>query len=185
MVEQVERFTTVGFDGKQTVLRVYLPAVAAHNLALGTHLALLENPRDGQAGRRRVEASRTSRRGRTSHSGRADGGRPVAAKISLVFASGTLDKALQSLGEEIGLPVVILGADLQLEGITKNQSFALAERDQPAVEILRKIMLRANPDGKLVYVVKLKEGGTEETLYITTRAAAAKRGDTLPPDLKQ
>ncbi len=44
-------------------------------------------------------------------------------------------------------------------------------------------MLKANPDGKLVYVVKPKELGGEEMLLITTRAAAAKRGDKLPTEL--
>ena len=71
---------------------------------------------------------------------------------------------------------------LQLEGITKNQSFGLDEKNKPADEILRNIMLKANPDGKLVYVVKSKQPGGEEVLLITTRAAAGKRGDTLPPE---
>jgi hypothetical protein len=35
-----------------------------------------------------------------------------------------------------------------------------------------------------VYVIKPKEGGGEETLYVTTRAGAAKRGDKLPPELE-
>jgi hypothetical protein len=38
----------------------------------------------------------------------------------------------------------------------------------------------ANPGGKLVYVIKPRDGG-HEALFITTRAAAKKRGDALPP----
>ena len=45
-------------------------------------------------------------------------------------------------------------------------------------------MVLANPAGKLIYVIKPKEGGGAETLYVTTRAAAEKRGDKLPPELE-
>ncbi len=92
--------------------------------------------------------------------------------------------SVQLLGEDVGIDMVILGSDLQQEGITKNQSFGLDERDQPAGDILRKIMILSNPAGKLIYVIKPKEGGGAETLYVTTRAAAAKRGDKIPPELQ-
>ena len=84
------------------------------------------------------------------------------------------------LSTEIGVEIVILGSDLQLEGITKNQSFGLDERDQPAVEILTKILKLANSDGKLVYVIKPRQAGGEPIIFVTTRAAAKKRGDPLP-----
>jgi hypothetical protein len=102
---------------------------------------------------------------------------------SLTFARDTLERAIQLLADDIGVQAEILGPDLQLEGITKNQSFGLDEKDKPAEEILRDIMVKANPDGKLVYVVKPRQPGGEEELFITTRAAAAKRGDPLPADL--
>ena len=89
------------------------------------------------------------------------------------------------VGEDLGIPVVILGSDLQAEGITKNQSFGLEERDQPAREILRKIMIRANPDGKLIYVARAPAGGGAETLYITTRAGARQRGEDLPAEFRE
>ena len=63
------------------------------------------------------------------------------------------------LFEDIGIKYEILGSDMQLEGITKNQSFGLDEHDKPAEEILQKIMRLANPDGKLVYVIKPKAPG--------------------------
>ena len=87
------------------------------------------------------------------------------------------------LMDDVGIKYEIRGGDLQLEGITKNQSFGLDEKDKTAGEILRKIMTLANPDGKLVYVIKSAQPGGPETLYITTRASAAKRGDKLPPEL--
>jgi hypothetical protein len=99
-------------------------------------------------------------------------------RISLVFARDTLEKSIQMISEEIGVPMDIMGGDLQLEGITKNQSFGLDERDKTADAILRTILAKSNPDGKLVYVVHVKDG--VETIDITTRAAAAKRGEKLP-----
>ena len=46
-------------------------------------------------------------------------------------------------------------------------------------------MLQANPDGKLVYIFKPNESGGGEEIWITTRAAVAKRGDKLPPELEK
>jgi hypothetical protein len=84
------------------------------------------------------------------------------------------------LAGELGVEIVILGSDLQLEGITKNQSLNdVDERDQAADAILRKLLKLANPDGKLVYVIRPNESG-HQAIFITTRQAAAKRGDELP-----
>ena len=51
------------------------------------------------------------------------------------------------------------------------------------MDILKKVMARSNIDGKLVYVIKEKNG--KETLFITTRAGAAKRGDKISADQEQ
>ena len=77
------------------------------------------------------------------------------------------------------MPMEILGTDLQLEGITKNQSFGLNEQDSPAEAVLRSILKKSDPAGRLVYVVR--DRGGVASIEITTKAAAAKRGDTLPP----
>jgi hypothetical protein len=152
------------------VLNTYLPRHAAHNLVLASELALEQTPgSESVAGVSRKPAAAAS-------AGPAGG---LQKKISLVFAKDTLEKSIQMLSDEIGIPMEILGGDLQLEGITKNQSFGLDERAKTAAEILRVILAKSNPDGKLVYVVQEKDG--EEWVLITTRAAAAKRGDPLPP----
>jgi hypothetical protein len=104
---------------------------------------------------------------------------PLQKKISLVFAKDTLEKSIQMLAEEIGMPMEILGGDLQLEGITKNQSFGLDERDKPAETVLRTILAKSDSAGRLVYVIRKRDG--VESVEITTKAAAAKRGDTVPP----
>jgi hypothetical protein len=174
MIEQLGRHTVVGTTRREILVRTYLPAVAAHNLALGAHLALAERPRPAGASQARGTAAKATPA--ESLTQRLD------RKMSLSFDRATLEKALQMVGEELGVEVVIQGADLQLEGITKNQSFSLAEKEQTAREILQKIMLRANPDGKLIYVLRGPANGGGETLVVTTRASAKQRGETLPAE---
>jgi serine/threonine protein kinase len=176
MIKVMSQFTRGGTQGDLAVLRCYLPATAAHNLLMASELAVAESAAPN------------------APTGGGIAGQPsgpampetVAQKLqhvtSLSFARDTLEKAIQMLADDIGVKAEIIGPDLQLEGITKNQSFTLDETNKPVAEILGIIMLRANPDGKLVYVIKARESG-EETLFITTRAAAAKRGDKLPPEL--
>jgi serine/threonine protein kinase len=158
-------------DGDMALLRCYLPSVATHNLLLETELALAEAPRPA-----------TSAAASTGNKTQAIA-ELLQKKTTLTFPRDTLEKSLENLFRDVGINYEILGTDLQLEGITKNQSFGLDEQDKPAGEILRKIMILANPDGKLVYVVKPKQPGGPEMLFITTRSAAAKRKDTLPPEL--
>lgn len=38
-------------------------------------------------------------------------------------------------------------------------------------------MKLANPDGKLIYVIKPKNAGEKDIIFITTRASAEKRGE--------
>ena len=174
-LELLDKYARAGVDGKQAVLRAYLPAVAAHNLALGAHLALLEN--SGSSGRATASvAAQPPKPPQTI-------AEKLQTKTSLSFPRNTLEMSLQMLGDDLGIEIEILGGDLQQEGITKNQSFGLDERDQPAGGILRKIMVLANPAGKLVYVIKPKAGGGE-VLQVTTRAGVEKRGDQLPPELE-
>ncbi|MEX0712931.1 MAG: protein kinase [Pirellulales bacterium] len=169
-LDALGQYTRAGTNGKQVVLRAYLPALAAHNLALGGHLALLETP------------------GATSAAGVVQSVPPAAQGLdkvtSLSFPSNTLQAAIELLSDDIGLEIVILGSDLEIEGITKNQSFALDEQGLPARAILGRILAKANPAGKLVYVSKPGQDGGPEVLYITTRSAAAKRGENLPPELQ-
>jgi serine/threonine-protein kinase len=167
--------TRVGTGEKQIVVRTYLPAPAALHLALGAHLCMLETPQTMVAqailtGGGPVKA--------------AGGGNSIAEKLkkvtSLTFPRNTLEKSMEMLAEDLGAPVTILGTDLQLDGITKNMSFGLDEKDKPMTEIFKTIFAKADP--RLIYVIKKDDAGVE-TLFITTRAAAAKRGDTVPPEL--
>jgi eukaryotic-like serine/threonine-protein kinase len=166
----LDRYTRLGLEGKQIVLRAYLPPTAAHNLMIGAHLALLETSAGGGPAPVKV----------------APKAETIADKLkqpfTLVAPNSPLDMTIEQLGQDLAIEMVILGTDLQQEGITKNQRLQLDERDKPVAEILRKILIVANPAGKLVYVIKPREDGKGETLYITTRAAAKSRGDKLPPE---
>jgi serine/threonine-protein kinase len=161
-----------GADGRGVIVNAWLPEHAPHNLALAAELALEQTPRVG--GAPAVAAA-----GSPQASTPAGALAALAKPMSLVFVKDTLEKSMQMIADEIGVELEILGSDLQLEGITKNQSFGLDEKQKPAAEILRAILAKANPDGKLVYVIRKTDAG--ERIEITTRAAVEKRGDTLAP----
>lgn len=163
-----------GSEGKGVVINAYLPRHAGHNLALAGELAIAQTP--GAAVVAAGPAQTTTGGGAAVPAGPLG---KLEQKITLVFAKDTLEKSIQMIADEIGTPMDIIGPDLQLEGITKNQSFGLDARDKPAREVLMEILAKANPDGKLVYIVRPEDG--VETILVTTRAAVAKRGDKLPP----
>jgi hypothetical protein len=183
MVRQVDAYTRSSFGPEHAVLRCYLPAVAGHNLLMGAELTLAESPRGSGAIAR---ANRPSAADAEAASLR----KRLRRVTSLRFSKDTMEAALEQLSEAIGARIVILGADLQADGITKNQSFAIDIQQRPAEEILIEILRLANPDKtaknpaderqKLVYVIL--PGGTNaaEQIVVTTRSAAARRGDALP-----
>ena len=169
MIRVVAASARCGAEGKGVVLNTYLPRHAGHNLVLASELALEQTPgAESVAG--------VSRKPAAAASAAPAGG--LQKKISLVFTKDTLEKSIQMLSEEIGIPMEILGGDLQLEGITKNQSFGLDEREKPAEAVLRTILAKSDSGGRLVYVIRKRDG--VESIEISTKAAATKRGDTLP-----
>ena len=119
-------FTRTGEEHRQGLLRAYLPLHAGHNLVMATELALFAAPRG-------VLAWRLEPKFLQRPSGPAEG---RSRKSRSASPRDTLEKSMEMLGREIDTEIVILGGDLQLEGITKNQSFGLDERDKPAEEIL-------------------------------------------------
>ncbi len=175
MLQALSQLTRSGVEDRQAVLRCYLPARAAHNLVLGTQLALT------QAGT--ANANPPVAPGQPAAP--RDATAALRRAISLSFPRESLENCLELLSQEIGVPIEIMGPDFQAEGITRNQSLNdFDERDQPADLILRKLLLKANPEGKLVYLLKVSPSGVE-TLAITTRRAAAARNDRLPAEFSE
>jgi hypothetical protein len=162
----------VDAEDDQVVLNCYLPVVAAHNLVLGAELAIVQ-PRGGRA---EADSLAPPRERPESVEQR------LQSAITVVQTGDTLERALQTISTEIGVPIEILGADLVSDGITRNNRFDLDIHNTPAAEALRAVLLKASPQGKLVYVAKPKSPSGDEVVFVTTRAAAQKRGDPLPPE---
>jgi hypothetical protein len=178
MLQTLATYTRHRADREHVILRCYLPAQAGPNLLLGAELTLAEAstaPPPGQA---------------TLASQPKSVADLLQRHTSLRFTKDTLEAALKMLAADVGVEITIRGPDLQLDGITKNQSFGIDLSDQPAAEILVQILRLANPDKtatgpadpkqKLVYVIGPKSPGRPEAIFITTRAAAKKRGEALP-----
>jgi serine/threonine protein kinase len=165
-----------GAEGKGVVLNAYLPKHAGHNLVLASELAL-EQQAAGPAVAKRDAGPALQPKEAAGALGK------LSQKMSLTFAKDTLEKSVQMIADEIGVPIEILGGDLQLEGITKNQSFGLEERDKTAEAVLRTILAKSDPAGRLVFVVRMQDG--KEMIAVTTKAAAAKRGEKLPPGFEE
>lgn len=183
MLRSASQHSRVSVDRRDAVARCYLPAAAGHNLLLAGELLLAELDRRTQSP---PTASATKQLDSPTA---ADVERRLQRTTSLVFPKDSLQRALELLAEDLGVPIRLAGGDLQLDGITKNQSLSLDLRDQAAGRILVEILLRANPDRgatgpadprqKLVYVIAPGAGDSAEIL-VTTRSAADRRGDRLP-----
>lgn len=184
MARKLATYSRIGFERDHVMLRCYLPAVAGHNLLMGAELALAEG-----GGGIRPPAEAGSPVGENSLASDAIEAK-LARRITLRMPRDTLEAALAQLARELGVEIVIVGADLQADGITKNQSLDVNLEELPGAEVLVEILRRANPDKsaagpgdarqKLVYVVGPKGPGGPAVIFVTTRSRAAERGEKLP-----
>jgi hypothetical protein len=175
MLRQFAENVRAGTEDRQAVFNVYLPSKAAHNLTVATELALQEATGAGSTGKPSpADADPQSPKSVAQR---------LQQSITLTFPKDSLEMALKMVGDEVGVKFVILGSDLQLKGITKNQQFGLDEQNQPAEKVLRKILTLSRPDGELVYIIKPEKPGGEEIVFVTTRTAASARGEKLPATL--
>jgi len=182
MMRVLKQYARRGVVGRQAVFNGYLPPAAGHNLLLAADLMLAQQ----SAGAGGVAiASSAPPTGTTPQTA----AQRLQQPATVSFDRDTLEMSVKYLSDEINVPIVILGGDLQLDGITKNQSFGLDQQNKPGEEVLIEILRRSNPDKtatgpadpkqKLVYVIRPDDAG-QETIYITTRAATTKRGEKLP-----
>jgi eukaryotic-like serine/threonine-protein kinase len=176
MLNQAALSIRTGMDDGQAVLRCYLPAVAAPNLAQAIDLAVHETGSGVAAVAVKPKAEDKPKTPTEK----------LATKVNVSFPKESLEKALEIWSNEVGLKVVMLGPDMMADGITKNQSInEFNEQGAGAEAILLKILKIANPEGKLVYVLKPEKPGGEQVVFITTRTAAKTRGDKLPASLAE
>jgi hypothetical protein len=121
----------------------------------------------------------------------------LAEKITITSERTSLADAIQLVVTKIQtkhpeFAIEILGKDLQAEGITRNQTLRdLKYKDVTAAEVLTSLVMQANPAPlldsatdprqKLIWVVVTDpKDAKRSVVYLTTRAAAARRGDELP-----
>lgn len=181
MIRALHQHTRVGAEDEMALVNVVLPGSAGHNLVAGSELVIDANP---------------------AGSGTAVDVKPMPAadtldaklakKSEYSFPSQTLEFAMRDLGESSGIKITIIGPDLQLDGITRNQTIRdFNEKDKPVSEILTALVRRANPvttvkdpsekDQKLVWLIGADpENASQQIVLITTRTAAEKKGWKLP-----
>lgn len=179
MVKFADKHVRVGTGDRQFVLRGYVPAVAAHNLVLGSHLCLLESPGAGMI----AAAGGTAAPAAPAKQSVLDMMR--TKKMALSFDRNDLNKVLDIVSTEIGIPIEMVGPDFLTAGITKNQSMGLMEPEQTVDKLLQTILLKADKDGRLVYIVKPRNPGEEEMIFIATRIGAASRNEKLLPEFEK
>jgi eukaryotic-like serine/threonine-protein kinase len=192
MIEKLHEAMRVGVEDKQAVVNVILPGNAAHNLVLGSELTIATAPSAMQ-----VAATNTA--AYTGPKTLEEAMDKLMIK-DFSFAQQSLEKSVELLQDEIrsaaaGAPfevnLLILGSDLQIDGITKNQSVRdFMQKDKTAAEVLTAIVLKANPittvkdpselDQKLIWIVAEDPESGKMSVLVTTRAAAEKRKNKLP-----
>jgi hypothetical protein len=192
MIRFLHRYTRVGVEDEQAVINVVLPPIAAHNLVFGGEMLLSSVP--GAAG----EGPSTQ----APPKGPQTLDELLATPFTFGFDQTSLEFAMRDITVDVketfaslpfDLDIKILGPDLQLNGITRNQQIRdFRKTDTPLSEILTAIVMRANPittvkdpsedDQKLIWVVGPDpDNPNKQAILITTRDGAIKKQYTLPP----
>lgn len=193
MVRELQKQTRIGVENDMAVLNSVLPTVAAHNLILGGELLVSTAP--GQAALA------------TSNAPAASGPKNVTEalqwKTSYSFAQQSLEFAMRDLADDVKsnlknapfeFAIKIIGDDLKLDGITRNQSIRdFNQENQTVADILTALVRKANPvttvkdpsekDQKLVWLVGPDpDNPSQQIVLVTTRTAAGTKKYTLPPN---
>ena len=126
----------------------------------------------------------------------------LQVSLSINIPQEDLEFAISNVSEEVSTAVgnlsfpfdiKIIGEDLQLNGITRNQAIRDFKVDnKPLSEVLTAMVMKANPittvkepselDQKLIWVVGPDPAdASREIILITTRDGATKKNYQLPP----
>ena len=190
MVNFLHEHSRVGADGDQAIVNAYLPGPAAHNLMYAGSM-MIEQPSGGA-----IAVAPT-----TTPKGPASLDEALKTVMSLKFDQMSLEFAMKAIEDDFSetygqLPfpfaVKIIGGDLELNGITRNQQVrGFDQPNKPLADILTALVMKANPvatvkapsevDQKLIWVTgPSPDDATKQIILITTRDAAASKGYTLP-----
>ncbi len=197
MIRELHNQMRIGVENEMAMINAVLPVVAAHNLVLGGELLMSTAP--GQA------ISLAS--GGGSATPAASGPKTVAdalqIKTSYSFDNQSLEFAMRDLADDVNgnlknapfeFAIKIIGDDLKLDGITRNQSIRdFKQENQTVADILTALVRKANPDPsvkdpseknqKLVWLIGPDpDSPGKQVVLITTRTAANAKKYTLPPN---
>ncbi|QDU27562.1 Serine/threonine-protein kinase PknB [Anatilimnocola aggregata] len=198
MIEKLHDNMRVGVEGDQAIVNAYLPGSAAHNLVLGGELLVASAPGAGQV----------ASGGPAKPTGPKSIEEVLALKTSMQFDANPLEFCMRDLAidaQEVAkgspfakggpqeLNIKIIGDDLKIDGITRNQTVRdFNQQGKSISDILTALVMKANPvttvktpdeaDQKLLWVVGPDpDNPAKQMILITTRAAAATKKYTLPP----
>jgi len=201
MIRFLHKQSRIGVEDDTATVNARLPGPAAHNLAFGAEMLLMSTPGAVPV------ASVASKGG----GGAAAGGLQPAKmtvedilsqfKTTIAFEAQSLELALQDIARDVneqlkGLPfefkIKIMGEDLRLDGITRNQTVRdFNQRDKPLGEVLTAMVRKANPvttvkdpsekDQKLLWVIEKDPDDPSKTVVlITTRQVSDQKKYKLP-----
>jgi hypothetical protein len=192
MLRQLAGHARSGLESDTALVNFVLPKIAAHNLVLGGELLLATAPGPG------VVTSSTASSKQPAAKTIADA---LQLKTSYSFDNQSLEFAMRDLAEDVksslaGAPfefaIKIIGDDLKLEGITRNQSVRdFKQENQTVADILTALVRKANPvttvkdpsetDQKLVWLIGPDpDKPAQQCVVITTRTAATNKKLSLP-----
>jgi serine/threonine-protein kinase len=196
MVDSLYQNLRVGVEGNEAIVNAYLPGPAAHNLVLGGELLIASAP-----GAARVATGGTApAAGPKTLEEALKLTTSISLNDSLEFCMRDLAIDFQDVakgtpfakGGPQELQIKIIGADLEKDGITRNQQVRDFKMDNKSfADILTAVVMKANPvttvktpdepDQKLLWVVGPDpDNPSKQMILITTRAAAATKKYTLP-----
>ena len=197
MVSTLHENMRVGVENDQAVVNSYVDGSAAHNLVLGGELLLVSAPGApvvvATEPKESVPAVKTIEEA-------------LALKTSFSFDQQSLEFAMRDLAEDVktnllkgsavDFTIKIIGDDLKLDGITRNQSIRdFKQEGKTVAEVLTALVRKANPvttvkdpsevDQKLLWVVGPDpDDPKKQIVLITTRQMSEKKKYTLPEVFK-
>ena len=177
MAREVIRHTRTGVSDGQFVMRTYLPSFAAEPLILASEIALAETPGGG--------AIPTDKPNPTTLA------EQLKMPLTMEFEQKAFGLVVDELMQQSGAQIVVLGKDLESDGITRNKEirdFVMKEKSLHEMLVLLcmknnpvpGITKASDPNQKLVYVIQPAGEGGKDVILITTRKAAAAKGYKLP-----
>ena len=193
MVGFLHQNTRIGVAESHAVLNAVLPQVAAHNLIFGGEMVLVSTPGAAPA---TVAAAAADTGPKTIEE-------VLNAKISLSFDQDSFEFSVRNVVNEVTsaykLPfefdIRIIGDDLKLDGITRNQQIRdFRQADKTVAEVLTALVMKANPvttvktpdekDQKLLWVIAPDPDNPNRKIILVTVRQVAEAKYTLPEIFK-